>query len=114
MSDVGKHLGDVVAILRREVEQSRQTGSAINTRPFIQNLTVILDAVECWSIVEQLRADEADTVMLVCDNPDFIGPGAAVECNGRWTDWDDRRFDGDNILDALRAALAARKAAANG
>jgi hypothetical protein len=61
-----------------------------------------------WRIVEQLRAREASSVEILCDNADFNGqPNNAVVCNGDWTDWQNVRFTGDTIAAALGAALIA-------
>ncbi|MGX9145880.1 hypothetical protein [Mesorhizobium sp. 128a] len=61
-----------------------------------------------WHMVEQLRADEASSVEILCDNADFNGqPNNAVVCNGSWTDWQNLRFTGDTIDAALAAAIAA-------
>lgn len=69
------------------------------------------EKVRAWNLVEALRAPEGHIVTLICDNPDFNGqPNSAVECRGDWTDWDDQRFTGDTILDALQAAHAAMMA----
>lgn len=69
------------------------------------------EKIKAWNLVESLRALEGDTVTLICDNPDFNGqPNNAVECCGDWTGWDERRFTGGNILEALQAARAARLA----
>lgn len=62
--------------------------------------------------INYLRADEGDTVTLVCDNPDFNGqPNNAVDCNGSWTDWNDKRFTGDSLFTALNAAALAKAVA---
>ena len=69
-------------------------------------------AAEAWALCEALRADEGSQVLLVCDNPDFNGqPNNAVECVADWTGWDNLRFTGDTIVDALRAARDAKTAA---
>lgn len=61
-----------------------------------------LDKIKCWNLVEALRATEGNAITLVCDNPDFNGqPNNAVVCNGDWTKWNDTRFTGDTILEAL-------------
>lgn len=65
-------------------------------------------AIEAWSIVEKLRAPEGHSVTLICDNPDFgLGPNNAIEVCAEWTRWCPRRFTGDTMLDALRAAAKA-------
>ncbi|WP_050400452.1 hypothetical protein [Bradyrhizobium embrapense] len=62
-----------------------------------------------WLLVEALRADEAHSVTLFCDNPDFnMGPDSAVEVCGDYTDWSERRFEGDNLTAALMAAYLAK------
>lgn len=73
----------------------------------------IEQALECWSIVEQLRAPEGAEVALFCDNPEPIAgtsPNNAIEICDDWTGWKRRRFEGDSILDALRGATAAHDA----
>jgi hypothetical protein len=57
--------------------------------------------------LNELRAEEGSSVTLLCDNPDFNGqPNNAIICNGEWTDWQDRRFTGDDLAEAIYAALA--------
>lgn len=62
------------------------------------------------SLVDTLRADEGDSVMLLCDNPEGP-PNNAVICNGGWTDYCDRRFDGETLIAALQAAVDAQATA---
>jgi hypothetical protein len=63
------------------------------------------EKIDAWNLVETLRANEGHSVTLICDNPDFNGqPNCAVDVCGDWTDWGQRRFTGDTILDALRDA----------
>src|SRR4051794_39086873 len=52
-------------------------------------------AVELIELVEELRASEGDAVTIVSDNADFDGPNSVVECEGDWTGWEHRRFEGD-------------------
>lgn len=62
--------------------------------------------VEIVRLINVLRADEGDSVTILCDNPDFNGqPNCAIICNGDWTDWVDRRFAADTVLDALSMAM---------
>ena len=70
------------------------------------------EAVEIWRIIEVLTDEEGDTVNVLCPNPDFNGqPGYAIECNGSWTNWEDRRFADDNQVECFRIALAAYRLA---
>lgn len=61
------------------------------------------------SCIHTLRADEGDSVTILCDNPDGP-PNNAVECCGAWTYWEDRRFDGETLLAALQLAASTRTA----
>jgi hypothetical protein len=58
-------------------------------------------------LIDQLRAEEATSVVIYSDNPDFEGPNSAIEVSASWTNWQERRFVGDSLLEALRAAVAA-------
>lgn len=62
-----------------------------------------------WRLVEALRAEEGDSVTILCDNPDFNGqPNNAIEVCGAWTNWKEVRYDGDTLNDALLKAIAAK------
>lgn len=62
--------------------------------------------VECWLAIEVLREREANSVTILCDNPEG-NPNNAIECNGDWTYYEDRRFIGDTIYACLKAAVHA-------
>jgi hypothetical protein len=64
---------------------------------------------EDWNIrkyIDFLRADEGDSVTLLCDNPEprDSSENNAIECNGYWTNWHDRRFVGATLEAALELA----------
>jgi predicted DNA-binding transcriptional regulator YafY len=80
-------------------------GSAVKIDPASEK------AVEIVRLVDELRSDEGDSVTIINDNPDFHGPSCAIECNGEWCGWQDKRFTGDTVLDCLRNALVARSKA---
>lgn len=64
------------------------------------------DALEIWRLIEVLTDGEGDTVTVLCPNPDFNGqPNYAIECNGYWTDWQDRRFADDSQIECFRKAV---------
>jgi len=70
------------------------------------------DARPFVEMLNALRAEEGDSVTLLCDNPDFNGqPNNAIECCGDWTNWQERRFTGDTLRAAVLAAYRAKKAA---
>lgn len=48
------------------------------------------------AMIQALRAEEGDQINLLCDNPEGP-PNNAVECCGAWTDWLDRRFEGETL-----------------
>ena len=59
--------------------------------------------------INTLREEEGNTVTLMNDNFDFNGqPNCAIECEGGWTGWVQRRFTGETIADCLRAAVEAK------
>lgn len=60
-----------------------------------------------YDLIETLRSgEEGDSVTLCASNPDFGGPNDVVICNGAWTAWEDRRFEGDSVFDCLTKAIA--------
>ena len=67
-------------------------------------------ATEIVRLIELLRADEGDSVTILCDNPDFNGqPNCAIECCGDWTGWLHKRFAADTLLDTLSMAVTERQ-----
>lgn len=60
--------------------------------------------------LEDLRAEECDTVALLAENPDPSHDGVrnAVVCCGFWTGFADRRFSAISIREAVRIAWEAR------
>lgn len=69
--------------------------------------------VEFQALLTDLCAEEGDSITLCSDNADFGLPSNAVDCNGAWTGWEDRRFTGGSLIEAVRSAARAR-AALNG
>src|SRR6185437_13396263 len=61
------------------------------------------------SLIDELRAEDGCSIQLLCDNPD-PPPKNAVNVSGDWTNWEDRRFEGETLIDCLRAAAAAKRA----
>lgn len=75
----------------------------------VQALQGQQDAIECWSIVEELRAEEGATIEIGGSNPDFNGqPNEVVIVTDDWTAWKPRRFGAETVLLALRAAKMCR------
>jgi hypothetical protein len=62
------------------------------------------EMLQCWTLVELLTKDEANSVTILSPNYDFGGAAVAIEANGDWTDWKDKRYEGDTILQCLDAA----------
>lgn len=92
--------GDHSRALMREEEKGYARGLA-------DGRAIANDATEALSLINVLRGPEGHAVTLLCDNPDFNGqPNCAIEVTGDWTGWAPRRFTGDTVLLALRAAAA--------
>lgn len=67
----------------------------------------MMEAIEAWSIVEQLREQEGDSVEIVHESPDFGTPNSCIVWTTNFTQ--EHRFFGDSVLDCLRHAIAAKK-----
>ncbi len=66
------------------------------------------DALEIWRSIDVLTAEEGDSVTINCANMDFNGqPNHAIDCNGHWTGYADRRFADDLMVNCFRKAIAA-------
>lgn len=61
--------------------------------------------------LEELRANEGASVLVICDNPSFGGPGCAIEVTDQWTQCSDQRITGDNLADCLAKAVQMKRAA---
>lgn len=60
-----------------------------------------------WALIQKLREGEGDSITLCCDKPDFgPGPEAIVTFNGHMTNWQDKDWTGDTVLQALQACAA--------
>lgn len=106
--DKARTARDVADWCRRELDTAKKTGN-LETRPFVQNAALIIEALDYLAIVEALREPEGAEVILLCDNPEFNNkPNNAIEIVDDWTQWTVRRFEGDTMLDCLRQALRAR------
>ena len=66
------------------------------------------NAEEIVQLIEELRAPEGASVLILCQNPDFNGQkNEAVVIQAPATDWKEERFDGDTLVEALRNAASA-------
>ncbi|MFN7128244.1 MAG: hypothetical protein ACK4OJ_04190 [Brevundimonas sp.] len=70
-----------------------------------------LSALRIQRLIEALRTDEGDCVTIAADDPEATDADdrMAVDCNGAWTDWNDRRFKGATVLQCLTKAVSARE-----
>lgn len=63
------------------------------------------NAEEIVQLIDELRAPEGASVLILCHNPDFNGQkNEAVVVQSPATDWKEKRFDGDTLVEALQAA----------
>jgi hypothetical protein len=63
--------------------------------------------MECWQMVEAMRADEGNMVTLVCDNPDphMGGVESKVIVSNEYTGWEDKEYTGLSVHHALTNAI---------
>jgi hypothetical protein len=89
-------LSGEVEQLRAQVERARDTAE--------------MPEVAAMRYIEQLRAEEGDSVTILCDDPEAESADRrlAIDCNGAWTDWRERRFYGESVLQCLALAVTAR------
>ena len=59
--------------------------------------------------LEELRREDGASVLIPCDNADVDGPASGVEVCDDWTDWEPCPFTGDNLAEALKAAVEAKR-----
>lgn len=57
-----------------------------------------------------LRQSEGNSVLFVCDNPEFDGPNVFITCTVDFTDWQPVDFAGNDLTACLQAALDCQKA----
>ncbi|MGC2781432.1 MAG: hypothetical protein WA418_37920 [Bradyrhizobium sp.] len=56
-------------------------------------------------MLNDLRADEGNELLLICPNPDFNGqPNERIDVAADWTGWNPVSFAGDTLHDAVKAA----------
>lgn len=78
-------------------------------KPFQGSNLTGAEMIACWTFVEMLTQEEADSVTILSPNPDFNGhPGYAITVSASWTNYEDVRFEGDSLLDCLDQANRAR------
>lgn len=61
--------------------------------------------------LEELRLGEGDSVTILCDDPEAESTAKrmAIVCNGAWTQWQDRRFYGESIVQCLAKGVGAMR-----
>ena len=64
-------------------------------------------AMRVFNAIESLRKNEGAAVTIPCDPPEF-GNRMWISVCDDWTGWDERRFEAENIIDALEAAVKAK------
>jgi hypothetical protein len=60
------------------------------------------------ALIEELVRNEGDSVTILSVNPEEIDctQRQAIECNGEWTGWVNKRFYGRSLKKCLQAAYA--------
>jgi hypothetical protein len=102
------HQAALAAIVATEAETTEKAAKVSAMRTVAGEPQVPdAEAIEIWRLIEHLTDGEGDTVNVLCPNPDFNGqPNYAIECNGYWTNWEDRRFAADRQVECFRLAFA--------
>ena len=78
----------------------------VENETFEKTITALTDMKareEIVRLIDELRKEEATSVCIVADNPDFDGPNNVIYLYDPVTD-KDTPFYGDNVLDCLRKA----------
>lgn len=67
-------------------------------------------AAAAMRMIEELRADEGNAVTILCNDPEAntTMEQCAVECCGHWTGFNDLRFYGESVTQALAHAMLAK------
>lgn len=66
-----------------------------------------VDWYKAGSLIQELRDFEGSSVGIYCDNAD-AGPNCSITVTDDWTNWEEKAFFGDTVIEALERALAAR------
>ncbi len=88
---------------------------ALYATPASQDALIARDGCEMPEVVmaryiEILRSDEGDSVTICCDDPEANEreKQVAIDCCAWWTDWNERRFYGESVLQCLAKAVQVR------
>jgi hypothetical protein len=67
------------------------------------------ERIEITHLLDELCEDEGNQVTLGCSNPDFNGlPNEKIVVLAEFTQWQEREFTGNALLDCLRRAVEAK------
>ena len=78
----------------------------------LRDATEIERALAQYDAIEYLRDGDGDRVTIYCQNPESNGndcPNEAIEVCGFWTDWKEKTYRANTVLEALQQAIAAKK-----
>lgn len=73
------------------------------------NIEALKSAEHVLQMIDHLRSEEASSVLIQNDNPDFGGPNCLIECNAPWTGFNDEQFTGATVIEALVAAVKTKE-----
>lgn len=109
-----------VAVLLWRLEPIQRLADRLDENKLIADGQRAQDRIdlECMRLINALRDSEGWYVELVCDNPDFEGPGCTMGLYGEWHipgdfaaeggwEWKIRNFSGNTLLACLHSATAA-------
>lgn len=79
----------------------------MDTKPL--NIEALKNAEYILQMIDHLRSEEASSVLIQNDNPDFGGPNCLIECNASWTGFNDEQFTGATLVEALATAVKTKE-----
>jgi len=102
-----KLLDDKCDTLRAQLAAKDQEIERLKSQP--QN-TAEMPEIAAMRYIEQLRSGIGASVTILCDNDDatYKEQSVAIEACADWTDWENRRFYGESVLQCLAKAVIAR------
>lgn len=99
--EIKRRLADVEAL--RRAEQGKLQREPINLAEHPDHAAI--------RYLEELRLGEGDSVTILCDDPEAESTSKrmAIVCIGAWTQWQERRFYGESIVQCLARGVGAMR-----
>jgi len=105
-----------IKFVRSDIAEAAEQRGAERERERIESAnTSEMPEVAAWRFVDELRSDYG-SVTILPDNEEAntIHTQMAIDCIGEWTDWKERRFFGESIIQCLAKAVCEKNQAIRG